>query len=79
MGDVLIRRVPDEVIKKLKTRAARSGRSLQQELLRILSDSAYHSIDAFADEVHERQAQYRLAGRSFPDSTLDLRQDRDQR
>lgn len=79
MGDILIRNVPDEVVQRLKDRAEQSGRSLQQELMRILIHEASHSVEAFTEEIRERQAAYRASGRNYSDSTSDIRSDRDHR
>jgi len=40
VADLLIRGVPDDVVTRLKERARRHGRSLQQELLREGSNSS---------------------------------------
>lgn len=40
MTDVLVRGVPDEVLERLKRRAAANNRSLQGELKEILTESA---------------------------------------
>lgn len=79
MKDVLIRHVPDEVVERLKRRADRAGRSLQQELLRLLVREAAYSPEAFVEQVRERQQRYAEDGTTFPDSTGDIRQDRERR
>jgi antitoxin FitA len=40
MAQVLVRNLPDEVIARLKARAARARHSLEQELRNILIDAA---------------------------------------
>lgn len=77
MTDVLIRNVPPPVLDKLKKRASRNMRSLQQELLTILEDAAgadeLKAAEA-ANMVRERLAAY---NRDFSDSTKSIREDRD--
>lgn len=79
MGDILIRNVPDEVVQKLKQRAERSGRSLQQELVLILTREATTSVSSYVQEVRERQAAYDASGRQFSDSAPEIRREREER
>lgn len=76
MPDVLIRNVPEETLEALRRRAARHGRSLQQELLRVLEDSAARSRRdpaRVAAAIRRRLA----AGRhTFDDGTPPVREDR---
>ena len=57
---ITIRHVPDEVRDELAARAARSGRSLQEYLLRQLSDIA--SRPAVGDVIARARARTRLTG-----------------
>lgn len=80
MGDLLIRGVPEEVVAKLKERASRHGRSLQQELLRIVTEAAFSSLEAYVSEVQEHRARYtvrRARGISVPESAELIREDRE--
>lgn len=77
MGDVLIRDVPDSVVEQLKQKAGRHGRSLQQELLKVLVESASDPMEKFVEEVKHHQARYKAAGRVFPDSTEVIRAGRE--
>jgi plasmid stability protein len=82
MANVLIRGLDEGVVGALKARAAENGRSLQRELHAILGEAA-----ATVQERRKRLAYYerakalgdRLAasGRTFGDSTADIRADRD--
>jgi antitoxin FitA len=50
MAQVLVRNLPDDVVMRLKARAARQGHSLERELRRILIDAAQPGRDeALAD------------------------------
>ena len=63
-----IKNAPDEVVKRLKERAARHHRSLQGELMAIIEAAAY------ADEGHltprEILARVRAAGISTPSDSV---------
>ncbi len=77
MADILIRNVPKRTLEALKRRAARSGRSLQQELLMALERLALPGVVdpvEVAEGVRERLAQ---SGRKFSDSARALRADRE--
>lgn len=77
MADVLIRGVPEKVLDVIKKRASMKGRSLQQELLKLLIETAeLNSLEAdnIAAEIRK---QLKDTGRSFSDSTELLREDRD--
>lgn len=76
MADVLIRNIPDTVMERLKDRAGRNGRSLQQELLRIVSDAAGDDVDEIISVIRERRAGYQAGGRKFGDSAALVRKDR---
>ena len=45
MGQVLVRNLPAEVVKKLKSRAKQHRRSLQDELKDILEQAAEHNVE----------------------------------
>ena len=81
MTDVLIRGVPEDVLDRLKRRAAAHNRSLQGELRELLIRSAEEAVvdgAALAREVRERIAERR--GAPFDTDSTDLiRADRDSR
>ena len=79
MPNLLIRNLPEETVAALKARAARQGRSLQQELRLALERLALerHADGAeAADRIRERLL---ASGRVFTDSTELIREDRDSR
>lgn len=72
---LLLRDLDPEVARVLRSRAKRSGRSLQQELHAALRRDAKRNFDeaaAISDAWHQR-----LKGRDLPDTTELLREDRD--
>jgi plasmid stability protein len=74
MGQVLVRNLPTEVVRKLKMRARRHRRSLQEELKEILEQAArQNSADA---RTKIDQVRKMLAGRTFGDSSELIRRDR---
>ena len=68
MAQVVIRNLDDAVIRRLKSRAARKGVSLERELRTILTEAAWADRTGF----DERAAAFRrkLAGRRHSDSTV---------
>ena len=76
MTDILIRNVPEDVLGKLRQKAADNKRSLQQELLLIIESAAAKdkcNIAASASIIREKLAAYE---RSYSDSTALIREDR---
>ena len=77
MADLLVRHVPEPVVRSLKRRAARHRRSLQKELTSILEsaaeDSAARSPARVAAAIRNHLAQ---TGRTFSDSARLVRGDR---
>jgi len=74
MGQVLVRNLPSEVVRKLKSRAKEHRRSLQEELKEILENAAQQStkeVQAKVDQVRKL-----FAGRRFSDSSDLIRRDR---
>jgi len=70
-----IKNAPDEVVRRLKERAARHHRSLQGELMAILEEAALTSTPLTPDEVLVR---IRQLGLSTPrDAAEMIREDRD--
>lgn len=79
MADVKVRKLDDWVVEAIKARARRAGRSLEEELRRVITDTALKAQHEFAD----RSAAWRKAMRrkhgTFSDSTPLIREDRDTR
>lgn len=77
MADLLVRRVPEPLVKSLKQRAVQHRRSLQQELVSILESavgaSAGQSPAQVAAAIRTHLAQ---TGRTFGDSARLVREDR---
>lgn len=63
-----VKNAPDEVVKKLKERAARHHRSLQGELMAILEAAAYEEPRPLTPR--DVLAQVRAAGISTPASSV---------
>jgi antitoxin FitA len=74
MGQVLVRNLPREVVRKLKMRAQQHRRSLQEELKDILEQAAQQNAKNVQAKVH--QVRKLFAGRKFSDSSDLIRQDR---
>ncbi len=76
MSQLTVRNVPDEVVRALRIRAARNGRSAEEEHRRILKS-------ALADEENEFWARADALRKTMPkqrsDSTRLLRRMRDER
>lgn len=75
MAQVLVRGLADDVLKKLKARAKRNGRSLEAELRRVMEESAEEDPGSFWEEADRIRAS--LAGRTFSDSAELIREDRE--
>jgi plasmid stability protein len=75
MPNVLVRDVDKTTLARLKDQASRNGRSLQSEVLAILS--AFASDDMLSDEETAAKIKKALRGRTFSDSAAMLREDRE--
>lgn len=76
MGQVLVRDLPDEVVERLKAKAAAEGRSLEAHLRRVLEDASGLDREEFlavADAVADS-----TRGRAQTDATELIRSSRDQ-
>jgi plasmid stability protein len=75
MAQVIIRNIDDAAIRRLKSRAARKGISLERELRTIVTEAARADRSDFV----ARAATFRrkLRGRRHSDSTALIRRDRD--
>lgn len=74
MPDVLVRNLDEKVLEKLKTKAARNGRSLQSEVQIILSDAI--NFEPLSDAAAAKKIKDSLRGREHSDSAILLREDR---
>jgi plasmid stability protein len=74
MPDFLIRRIDAQVLKRLKVRARRHGRSLQREAQVVLEQAAGAGADEVAVILDEWKR--RFAGRRFSSSVRLIREDR---
>ena len=77
MAELTVRKVDDELVRKLRMRAAKNGRSAEAEHRAILEKALTEGeIDFWAEAAKLRA---RLAGRPFGDSAELIREDRDRR
>ena len=74
MPDVLVRGVDTEILNKLKMRAERNGRSLQNELMEVFRSMAGAESGSDADAAARIKRSF--SGRKFSDSAASLREDR---
>ncbi|MDP2935018.1 MAG: hypothetical protein Q8O86_00845 [Dehalococcoidia bacterium] len=78
MPDILVRDVPHNTLDALKQRAKRNRRSLQQELLVVLEDTAERSQSRSPGHVAAAiRARLAQGDRTFSDSVELVRQDRE--
>lgn len=76
MADVLIRNIDKETLERLKKRAKKNGRSLQEELKELLDNYAKPDVDETRKRVNEILTKYKASGKSFPDSGEELSEER---
>lgn len=74
MADVLVRNVDERLLSKLKKRAGKNERSLQNELLHIFKTIA--EDDGMSDERTANRIKNALRGKVYSDSAALLREDR---
>lgn len=74
MADVLVRNVEESVLIKLKRRAKKNGRSLQNELMQIFRSLT--DVNVLSDDETAFRIKQSLRGRKFADSAEELREDR---
>jgi plasmid stability protein len=75
VAQVIIRNLPDEVVARLKARAAGRKRSLEQELREILSEAARPSREEIIADIDRIRA---MTPRRLQSDSIDLiREDRD--
>ncbi len=76
MGQILVRNLEDSVIERLKARALKADKSLEQAVRDILAEAAKPSKDELWAEIDRLRES---AGRVSLDATDLIRQDRDSR
>jgi plasmid stability protein len=76
MGQIIVRNLDDSVIARLKARANRAGKSLEQSVRDILSDAARPSREEVWAEIDRLREK---AGPVTLDATDLIREDRDSR
>jgi hypothetical protein len=74
MPGILVREVEIEILEKLKQRAKRNGRSLQNEVHSIIVE--FVESNPLSDEETASVIKSSLRGREFSDSAVLLREDR---
>jgi plasmid stability protein len=73
-----IKNAPDDVVQRLRERAARNHRSLQGELMAIIEDAVKEPRPARRFNIDEFRARIRALGLNSPDeSAAIIRADRD--
>lgn len=77
MADVLIRNIDEETLIRLKEKAALNNRSLQEELKELIEVHSGRDHEKAIAMVREIQEKYKRSGIVFPDSTEEIRKDRD--
>ena len=76
MANVLIRNIPDDVVKELKQRAKSHNRPLQHELRVILVETASQSYEDIAKRATEIRMKLARKRRKLTESVELLREDR---
>ncbi len=74
MGDILIRNLDEQTLKRLKAQAKRHGRSLQSEVRLLVKRAAGADVDQIAAMFDGWRKRFR--GRRFSDSVRLIREDR---
>ncbi len=75
MAQILVRGIDEEIIKRLRRRAERSGRSLQSEVKAILEHEARVDLEAARELAEKIRASF--GGRKFDDSAELIREERE--
>jgi antitoxin FitA len=75
MGQLLVRKVDDDLIRRLKQRAAAAGRSVEAEHRALLEAALRPGAVGFAERARELRG--RTRGRKTTDSAELIRADRD--
>jgi antitoxin FitA len=75
LAQILVRKLPDAVVERLKARAKRNSRSLEAEVRAILEQAVTTEKAEFLKAADAMRA--RLAGRDHTETLELLREDRD--
>lgn len=75
--NILVRNIDEDVLEKLKKKAAANNRSLQEELKELLEMHAGPDIKEVRRMARESIRRYKAEGKKFSDSTKDIRKDRE--
>lgn len=75
MAQLLVRNLDEDLVRRLKLRAAAAGRSAEAEHRLILEQALKPDAAGFAERARKLRAE--LAGRPTTDSTVLIREDRD--
>ena len=79
MAQVLVRNLDDDVVERLKGRAAAAGRSLEAELREIVTAAAKPSKAELFAQLDQIRARSRPPGPGEPTAVEMIREDRDSR
>lgn len=74
--DLLIRNVPEHIMRRLKDQAKRNHRSVQREALEIIESGTQLTMAEWLERTHALQQELRAEG-FVGDSTPLIREDRD--
>ena len=77
MAQLIIRNLDEDVVLRLKARAAQRGQSLEQSLRDLLSEAARPGREAVLKRADQIRARSRPAGPEAPDTVSMLRRLRD--
>jgi len=78
MADVKIRKLDDWVVESFRARARQAGRSLEEELRQLLTETVRERRRRLVTELDELNAELREKYGELPDSTPLIREERDQ-
>lgn len=77
MAQILVRNVDEEIVARLKQRAANNGRSLQAEVKMVLEQASGIDTINVWQKVEQFRTKMQKSGRAFSDSAVLLRKDRE--
>lgn len=74
--NILVRNIDEKTLDKLKAKAEANNKSLQEELKTLLESHAGPDIEEVRAMARESIRKYKAEGKMFPDSTEEIRKDR---
>ncbi len=77
MPDILVRDLPKKTVEKLKKRAKRHNRSLQQEVRTVLDETAHSDLRDHLEVARRLRAKIRRSHPNQSDSVELIREDRE--